>query len=204
MVVLTTFPPPSDGIVRQEDSCQAYIGNKHLGAGTLYIAESCLSWVGEDSRGFSLEYPDISLHAVSKDVSYFPHECLYLLVNGSLEDKEEGMGDDDSTEEDDGEDDEKTTDVRFVPADKQYLELMFAAMSDCQVLHPDEDDSNSEDDIGVESSVAGQEGDVVLTQQGQATLQRLEAMLQAGQQGNGNVENMDTDGQFDDADQPDH
>ena len=45
-----------------------------------------MSWVSADSgQGFSLEYPHISLHAVSKDPSAFPQECLYLMLDSRLD-----------------------------------------------------------------------------------------------------------------------
>jgi hypothetical protein len=37
----------------------------------------------------SKEYPHISLHAISKDPSAFPQECLYLMLDSRLE--EPGM-----------------------------------------------------------------------------------------------------------------
>ena len=43
------------------------------------------------------------------------------------------------------------TEIRFVPDDKNKLDTMFNAMSDCQALHPDQDDSDEgidEDDDG--------------------------------------------------------
>jgi Regulator of volume decrease after cellular swelling len=35
----------------------------------------------EGGQGFALEYPQISLHAISKDLTHFPDECLYLMVD---------------------------------------------------------------------------------------------------------------------------
>lgn len=46
---------------------------------------SRVSWVGENSAGFSLEYPSVALHAVSRDLSSFPQECLYLMIDGNLD-----------------------------------------------------------------------------------------------------------------------
>lgn len=34
--------------------------------------------------GFSLEYPTIGLHAISRDVGAYPQEHLYVMVNGKL------------------------------------------------------------------------------------------------------------------------
>ena len=41
-------------------------------------------WLNTAGQGFGLQYPNISLHAVSRDTSAFPHECLYLMVEGKL------------------------------------------------------------------------------------------------------------------------
>lgn len=218
MVVLTSFDPPTEGIVCQESNCKAVVGSRDLGLGTLYIAESRVSWVGADSKGFSLEYPAISIHAVSRDTTAFPNHCLYLMLNGDLEEKnatEEGQhsrNNEDDSGNDDGDEDEKITEIRFVPHDATTLDRMFAAMSDCQILHPDEQDFDEEFDDGQDAVEQG-DGDVELemTPQGQATLERLEAMLQAGQtenaqptgtHGEGDSEEMDA--QFEDAERPDH
>ena len=45
---------------------------------------SSVTWTSRTSgTGFSLSYPSIILHAVSTDLSSFPHECLYVLVDAS-------------------------------------------------------------------------------------------------------------------------
>lgn len=108
MVVLSSFPPPTEGIKLVQPNTGAFINARDLGHGTLYIAErfvllfmininfyhlkmpfencSRVSWVSAASgQGFSLEYPHISLHAVSKDPSAFPHECLYLMLDSRLD-----------------------------------------------------------------------------------------------------------------------
>jgi nucleotide-sensitive chloride channel 1A len=113
MVVLSSFPPPTEGIKLVQPNTGAYINTRDLGQGTLYIAErficvfiyfifsinifkinyfiyfksfSRVSWVSATSgQGFSLEYPHISLHAVSKDPSAFPLECLYLMLDSRLD-----------------------------------------------------------------------------------------------------------------------
>ncbi|OTF69274.1 methylosome subunit pICln-like protein, partial [Euroglyphus maynei] len=36
------------------------------------------TWRKENGQGFSLEYPQISLHATSRDLNNFHSECLYL------------------------------------------------------------------------------------------------------------------------------
>nr|XP_033804610.1 methylosome subunit pICln isoform X2 [Geotrypetes seraphini] len=190
---LTSFPPPAEGVRQQQLETEAVIDGQLLGNGTLYIAESRLSWLDGSGIGFSLEYPSIGLHAVSRDVSVYPREHLYVMVNAKLGEKtqESNMMENESDDDDDDED-EPITEIRFVPSDKSALEAMFAAMCDCQALHPDPDDEDSDDDFeGEEYDVEAHEraqGDIStfytyeegllhLTSEGQATLERLEGML---------------------------
>lgn len=130
MVILTSFPPPEEGIRHREDATTAFIQSRGLGKGTLYIAESRVSWVGQDSSGFSLEYPSVALHALSRDLQAFPEECLYLMIDGDLGEEQEPN--------ENGEDEERpASEIRFVPEDKSHLEAMYRAMTECQALHPD-------------------------------------------------------------------
>ncbi|XP_078013061.1 methylosome subunit pICln isoform X2 [Phascolarctos cinereus] len=176
MSFLKSFPPPSpeDGLRQQQPDTEAVLDGKGLGTGTLYIAESRLSWLDGSGIGFSLDYPTISLHAVSRDLNAYPQEHLYVMVNarfGEEEPKElketpvaEGEEDEDSDE-----DIEPIAEFRFVPSDKSALEALFAAMCECQALHPDPEDEDSDDYDGEEYDVEAHEG--------QATLERLEGML---------------------------
>ncbi|XP_067841786.1 methylosome subunit pICln isoform X2 [Heptranchias perlo] len=204
MVFLRCFPPPAAGVRLQQPEIAAVLDGKGLGTGTLYIAESRLSWFDGSGMGFSLEYPTISLHAVSRDITVYPQEHLYVMVNAKLgaeECKEANMdekaAEGEEGEEEDDDDTDPITEVRFVPVDKAALEPMFTAMCDCQALHPDPDDTDSENDFeeddeegeeyDVEAHERGQgdvptfytydEGFSHLNQEGQATLQRLEGML---------------------------
>nr|AAH90229.1 ICLN protein [Xenopus laevis] len=174
MNLLSSFPPPDDGVRRLQPGTEAVVGGRGLGPGTLYIAESRLSWLNGSGLGFSLEYPSISLHAISRDTAAYPEEHLYVMVNSKLadkEDKEAHMADQEEEEsEDDDDDEEPITEIRFVPGEKSDLGEMFSAMCDCQALHPDPEDADSDDDY------EGDEYDVE-AHEGQATLERLENML---------------------------
>ncbi|XP_029458044.1 methylosome subunit pICln [Rhinatrema bivittatum] len=187
--LLSSFPPPSEGVRQQQPDTEAVVDGRGLGNGTLYIAESRLSWLDGSGMGFSLEYPSISLHAVSKDVAAYPREHLYVMVNAKLGERSQESS---MIEDEDDEDEEPITEIRFVPSDKSALEAMFSAMCECQALHPDPDDDDSDDDFeGEEYDVEAHEraqGDIStfytyeegllrLTSEGQATLERLEGML---------------------------
>lgn len=200
MVILTSFPPPDQGIRHREEATAAFIQRRGLGKGTLYIAESRVSWVGQDSAGFSLEYPSVALHALSRDLRAFPEECLYLMIDGDLGEEEPNEN---------GEDDEQpASEIRFVPEDKSHLEAMYRAMTECQALHPDPAQAGDSDDDGcyedADDEDEGAEYDVRAAEQ-QRGCHRLEA-----NQGNGDNEweadvdePMDMGGQFEDA-EPDH
>lgn len=203
MVVLKNLRPPTEGVRHEQAETTAVMGGQKLGCGTLYVAETQLSWFDGAGLGFSLEYPTIGLHAISRDVSAYPQEHLYVMVNGKVgeeneaemaekaADEEEG---DDSSSSGDDEEDGAITEIRFVPSDKAALESMFSAMCECQALHPDPEDDDSDDDFegeeyDVEEAEAEhghadiptfytcEEGLSSLTTEGQATLQRLEGML---------------------------
>lgn len=174
MVILTSFAPPTEGVQHEEKNTGAFIGQKAHGTGTLYIAESRVSWRSDAGEGFSLEYPAISLHAVSKDTSTFPHPCLYLMIDAKLDDEEEGS--DNSSEG--GDDSGAMTEIRFTPQNTESLDAMFHAMSDCQALHPDQEaDSSEEDD---DQFFYGGEGEEHLTEEGQNRLREMEGMFDTG------------------------
>ncbi|XP_022369889.1 methylosome subunit pICln isoform X3 [Enhydra lutris kenyoni] len=170
MSFLSSFPPPgsAEGLRQQQPETEAVLNGKGLGTGTLYIAESRLSWLDGSGLGFSLEYPTISLHAVSRDLNAYPREHLYVMVNAKFgEESKESV----TEEEEDSDDDaEPIAEFRFVPSDKSALEAMFTAMCECQALHPDPEDEDSDD-------YDGEEYDVEAHAEGQATLERLEGML---------------------------
>lgn len=187
---LRSFPPPgsAEGLRQQQPDTEAVLNGK--GLGTLYIAESRLSWLDGSGLGFSLEHPAISLHAVSRDLNAYPREHLYVMVNAKFgEESKESVA---NEEEEDSDDDiEPISEFRFVPRHKSALEAMFIAMCKCQALHPDPEDEDSDDYDGDEYDVEAHEqgqGDIPtfytyeeglshLTAEGQATLERLEGML---------------------------
>nr|XP_043887281.1 methylosome subunit pICln isoform X2 [Solea senegalensis] len=202
MVVLKNLHPPTEGVRLEQAETTAVMDGQRLGCGTLFVAETRLSWFDGSGMGFSLEYPTIGLHAISRDVSAFPQEHLYVMVNGKLSDENETEmaekaadddGDDGSGS--DGDDEEGViTEIRFVPSDKAALESMFSAMCECQALHPDPEDEDSDNDfegeeydveeaeaehghVNIPTFYTCDEGLSSLTQEGQATLERLEGML---------------------------
>ena len=94
----------------------------------LYM-HSSLTWMSDDqSEQFSLEYPGISIHAVSRDTSTFPHECVYLLHCPTEEEEEEeeeesdeGVGEEGRASGNNG---GKMTEIRLVPPDSSQCKFV--------------------------------------------------------------------------------
>jgi nucleotide-sensitive chloride channel 1A len=134
MVVVTSLGPPEEGVRHVQPATTTYINQKPLGKGTLHISESRVSWVGDAGHVFSLEYPHIAMHAISRDLAAFPNaECLYLMIDVRLVDSdgtptpsstpESSDADDDDDDDDDS--GEGMTEIRFIPDDKSKLHDMF-------------------------------------------------------------------------------
>jgi hypothetical protein len=79
----------------------------------------------------------IGLHAISNDLSAFPHECLYLIVDKENLQKEE------SNEEEEDEDEDVIA-LRFVPQERALISQLFQAINECQALYPDEQEIDDE------------------------------------------------------------
>ncbi|XP_012216924.1 methylosome subunit pICln [Linepithema humile] len=150
MVVLSSFLPPQEGIRHEEPNTTVYINDREVGKGTFYITESVLSWVNNDTQqGFSLEYPHISLHAISRDEQVHPRQCLYVMVDAKVDlpDMPLSLSSENASENEDDDTDTPITEMQFAPDNTNNLESMFQAMNACQALHPDPQDSFSDEDI---------------------------------------------------------
>ncbi|XP_008471258.1 methylosome subunit pICln-like [Diaphorina citri] len=113
-IPLSNLPEPSGNVLHQEPATTAYIENENLGTGTLYIAESKLQWTNSSSGlGFALEYPRITIHAISRDTNHFAEECIYLQVEREKSDEGDGAGGDIADEEDDDDDEGSMIEIQF-------------------------------------------------------------------------------------------
>ncbi|XP_046677532.1 methylosome subunit pICln [Homalodisca vitripennis] len=139
MVVLSSFSAPTVGVRHVQPSTTLYVRGREVGVGTLYISESNVAWRNDSSgEGLTLSYPTIAVHGISRDVEQLGAECLYVMVDSCLE---ETNSDDEENGDGDDADSGGTTEMRFAPADKAQLDYMYRAMSYCQALHPDPNDS---------------------------------------------------------------
>ncbi|KFM68143.1 Methylosome subunit pICln, partial [Stegodyphus mimosarum] len=158
-MLLKNYAPPTEGIHHAEPNVTAYFGDKNLGKGTLYISESVLCWLTSSGDGFSLSYPSIYIHAISKDLNNFPYECLYLMIDEKITISEVSEIQDEVSEdqelrsalnnlavEEEEDDSLEPAEMHFVPDNKNMLDVMYKALCDCQALHPDSPTKDEDDD----------------------------------------------------------
>ncbi|CAG9763254.1 unnamed protein product [Ceutorhynchus assimilis] len=146
MVILNSFAHPDSNIVHQQRNVRAILNKKDLGIGTLFISERTLCWQEKDDAGFSIGYPDVTLHAISKDETIYPTQCVYIMVDGYIT-----MPGDESHIEEDSDDAESETEISeiiLVPTEEtsENLNGIYEAIKICQEKNPDPDDMDEDDD----------------------------------------------------------
>ncbi|KAF8274783.1 regulator of volume decrease after cellular swelling-domain-containing protein [Lactarius quietus] len=151
--VSVAFDPPLDGF-SGEDSAR----------GTLYIIESVLAFQSSTTgRAFQIEYPSITLHAISRGES---GPFVYCQLDDSPAEADGGAG------ADAREDVPRMRELSLTPqaSESDSLEPIFEALSICASLHPDplgsDDEDADEDDafIDIDNSTefqvfTGEEGE---------------------------------------------
>ncbi|KAI0701220.1 regulator of volume decrease after cellular swelling-domain-containing protein [Cytidiella melzeri] len=135
--VSIALDPPLEGFSAEE-----------CAKGTLYVIERHVSsaialvYMAASGRGIQIEYPSITLHAISRGET---GPSIYCQL-------------DESTAIPDGNaDEEETAEMReltIVPKEATALEPIFEALSVCAALHPDpagEDDMDDDDDAFIDA-----------------------------------------------------
>jgi len=210
-----------DEIANYTGGMRIFIGDPAIEAtGTLMITSRRVVWLPSNGQqrvqGFSLFYQAIAMHAVSRDVSDFPHPCLYVQLDAEQNisevsdalrqgggpavkrQRQAGEAGEAPAEGEEAEDEVEPVDyqeMRLVPAapSDAALDAMFKAMSEGAALNPDPDDGEGGDDDGFfadeDELLAG------VSAQQLSMLERYENMLAAP------AEAADNDGRFDDAEE---
>ncbi|KAI0833741.1 regulator of volume decrease after cellular swelling-domain-containing protein [Trametes gibbosa] len=113
--------------------------------GSLYVIESHLVFMSATGHGFQLEYPSITLHAISRGEK---GPSIYCQLDDAAKPVENRQP---ANEE------EEISDMRelsILPKDASALEPIFEALSFCASLHPDpgaDDEMDDDDDAFVDS-----------------------------------------------------
>jgi len=139
--------------------------------GSLYITDSVLAFVAASGAGFQVDYPTLTLHAISRAES---GPLIYCQLDDNAN-AEEG-----ADEEADG-----TRELKITPTNAASLEPIFEALSFCAALHPDKSTGDSDgfaddafidaDEAGFETFTGG-EGEE-LSEVGRAALEHLESII---------------------------
>ncbi|KAF8633100.1 hypothetical protein AX15_001517 [Amanita polypyramis BW_CC] len=163
--VSVTLDPPIEGFT-EEDAAQ----------GTLYVISSVLAFVSTTGRGFQIEYPSITLHAISRAEGQPSIYC-------QLDEGTNTTADRPSRTDLNGTEEKEYTSMRelsIIPQDPGTLETIFEALSQCASLHPDPVTLDEEDEAFVDDSnfevFTGDEGQE-LTEVGRAALNHLESII---------------------------
>ncbi|KAJ3735432.1 regulator of volume decrease after cellular swelling-domain-containing protein [Lentinula guzmanii] len=151
--VSVTFEPSLDGF-NEDDGKE----------GVLYVLESVLIFMSKTGKGFQIEYPSITLHAVSRgdtppsiycQLDESSAKAMKMLIdseqpkaNGHVD---ENAGSDDQEAEDEAEEDEEEEDMdmrvlNIIPSRVDSLDSIFEALSLCAALHPDPPGSDDEEE----------------------------------------------------------
>ncbi|KAK7051020.1 hypothetical protein VNI00_005132 [Paramarasmius palmivorus] len=168
--VSVALDPPVQGFSEQ-DAAQ----------GTLYIIESVLVFMSTTGRGFQIEYPSITLHAVSRSQG---GPSIYCQLD---ETSVETVGNSDTAGnvEGDEEEDMDMRELNIVPQNTDALEPIFEALSICAALHPDPPGSDDDGDVEAfidapddgEFEVFTGDEEQELSEVGRAALAHLESII---------------------------
>ncbi|KAL1745412.1 regulator of volume decrease after cellular swelling-domain-containing protein [Schizophyllum fasciatum] len=163
--VSVTLDPPLEGF-SAEDGAQ----------GTLFVIESALFFMSANGRGLQIDYPSITLHAISRAES---GPCVYCQLDDSAgQPAANGAG------PQEGDEYTSLRELSIVPQSAASLEPIFEALSLCASLHPDPNDD--EDDAFDDALIDGQEGqfetftggeEEELSEVGRAALAHLESII---------------------------
>uniref|UniRef100_A0A1I7UXB8 Methylosome subunit pICln n=1 Tax=Caenorhabditis tropicalis TaxID=1561998 RepID=A0A1I7UXB8_9PELO len=138
---------PTEGIKLATPNVQAFFKTDSLGDGTLYITGSAVTWISSaaGSKGFSVGYPAIVLHAISSEVNTFP-EHVFVMVDQRKSGIELSAAELEDEESDDDDEEGPGLEIRFAPDDKSLLSQIYHEIVVGQEENPEEDDPMFEDE----------------------------------------------------------
>ncbi|XP_044268885.1 methylosome subunit pICln-like [Tribolium madens] len=147
MVVITTFKPPESPVKLEQPNVVVILDKRDLGTGTLFVSERTISWQKDGTTGFSIEYYNVSLHAVSKDPNVCERDCIYILTDPHIN----MFGDNNdqrpaNDEDSDVESEPDLSELILVPENPTHVPNIYEAIKLCQELNPDPADVEDEDD----------------------------------------------------------
>lgn len=154
MVVVTSFCYPDSEIIHEQKNTKVLLDKRDLGTGTLFISERTLSWKEEGNNGFSIQYPHITLHAISSDTSVYPQQCVYVMIDTHISlpggvAQPEHEGSDSDSEAD-------ISELIIAPEDSGSIQYVYDALKSGQALNPEHEEG---DDLEADIFEDADEGD---------------------------------------------
>ncbi|KAI9483310.1 MAG: regulator of volume decrease after cellular swelling-domain-containing protein [Benjaminiella poitrasii] len=145
--------------------------------GELSVCEDQLYFYSESSScGIAVEYPDITIHAISRQDG---EPSIYCQLNSGIFFPNQTLPETEEERED------TVTELRFIPRDSGSLEALYMAMSDCSALHPDHEFMAEQEDYEDEEFYADPSDEAELNEVQQAALRHLESVFQPPPSTNG-------------------
>ncbi|XP_075162224.1 chloride nucleotide-sensitive channel icln [Haematobia irritans] len=160
MVIIGQVSPPNEGLVFTTENVQLKIDQQPVGKGNVYISQSSLMWKppNNELEGLSIFWKRISVHGITNA----PTKAIYLVIDRQFkwpgsdgQNAGNGNGHSSGTNEEDNSDsdeeifqdaeEDQITECWLLPDDPNVVDTMYQAMTECQALHPDSEDSISED-----------------------------------------------------------
>ena len=94
-----------ESLLHSQPHVSVYLSATHnLGPGTLHITSKRVLWLPDSAQpaanGYAIDFPQLLMHALSRDTAYFPHPAIYCQLER-----------DDEEDEDEEEDGEKEADA---------------------------------------------------------------------------------------------
>ncbi|CDO74363.1 hypothetical protein BN946_scf184355.g11 [Trametes cinnabarina] len=178
--VSVTLDPPLDAFSAEDAAngslyvIERYVFYELMRALALIVLRtSHLVFMSSTGRGFQVEYPSITLHAVSRGEN---GPAIYCQLD-------DGQNATDDAQPQDEEEDMAMRELSIIPKDPSSLEAIFEALSLCASLHPDphaedemDDDADAFVDPGQFETFNG-DHDQELSEVGRAALAHLESII---------------------------
>ena len=72
----------SESLLHTQPHVRVFLSSTHtLGSGTLHITSKRVLWLPDDAQstgsGYGIDFPQLLMHALSRDTAYFPHPAIY-------------------------------------------------------------------------------------------------------------------------------
>lgn len=125
----------TESLLHTQPQVRVFLSATHnLGSGTLHITSKRVLWLPNDAQpaggGYSIDFPQLLMHALSRDTAYFPHPAIYCQLEQDEDEEEDGEEGEEAEEQQGAEGDgpveadaggdelAKAPEVRLVPDDE--------------------------------------------------------------------------------------